>query len=351
MDEITLVGDRSETAARLRKELAGVVKIEFEPIAQALNGAPGHSMMLDIDLTNEAFLPVTKNWLGRRPKGSRLICVVDRASRLQYARACGLGATDILKRPVHSREVLEALWGNLASLNRKVNKSESLKSPIIAAATNALEEMFSAACYGEPIDPSEIASGGESLNSFIESQGLATWIDVVRKHHSATFQHCLLVTGLAVGFGHAIGVSRLDRQRLSLAGMLHDVGKARIPLSILEKPGSLDPEEFSVMKRHTELGLDALQTTPGLPQEMLDMVVHHHEYLDGSGYPHGLGSHEISDLVRMMTIVDIFGALIERRSYKPPFSGVEAYKILREMGPKLDQDLVRAFRPVADQTD
>ena len=69
---------------------------------------------------------------------------------------------DILKRPVHSREVLEALWGNLASLNRKVNESESLKSPIIAAATNALEEMFSAACYGEPIDPSEIASGGKA---------------------------------------------------------------------------------------------------------------------------------------------------------------------------------------------
>ena len=105
------------------------------------------------------------------------------------------------------------------------------------------------------------------------------------------------------------------------------------------------------MRRHTELGLDALQTTPGLPDEMLDMVVHHHEYLDGSGYPHGLGSHEISDLVRMITIVDIFGALIERRPYRPPLSSSEAYKILREMGPKLDQDLVRAFRPVADHAD
>ena len=351
MDEITLVGDHGETAARLRRELAGVVKIEFEPIAQALNSAPGRSMMLDIDLSDEALLPLTKNWLARRPKGSRLICAVDRASHLQYARACGLGATDIVKRPVHSRDVLAALWGNLAGLNRKENGSEILKTPAIAAATNALGEMFSAACSGGPIDPSEIASGGESLISFIESQGLATWIDVVRKHHSATFQHCLLVTGLAVGFGQAIGVSRLDRQRLSLAGMLHDVGKARIPLSILEKPGSLDDEELSIMRRHTELGLEALQTTPGLPDEMLDMVVHHHEYLDGSGYPHGLGSHEISDLVRMITIVDIFGALIEQRPYRPPLSSSEAYKILREMGPKLDQDLVRAFGPVADHAD
>jgi HD-GYP domain-containing protein (c-di-GMP phosphodiesterase class II) len=66
--------------------------------------------------------------------------------------------------------------------------------------------------------------------------------------------------------------------------------------------------------------------------------------LDGSGYPHGLMANEISDLVRIMTISDIFGALIERRSYKPPLSGDAAYQILTDMGPKLDVDLVRAFR-------
>jgi len=86
---------------------------------------------------------------------------------------------------------------------------------------------------------------------------------------------------------------------------------------------------------------------PGLPTDMLDMVVHHHEYLDGSGYPHGLHASEISDLVRMITIADVFGALIERRSYKPPMSGSAAYQTLVDMGPKLDQDLVRAFQPVA----
>jgi HD-GYP domain-containing protein (c-di-GMP phosphodiesterase class II) len=73
-------------------------------------------------------------------------------------------------------------------------------------------------------------------------------------------------------------------------------------------------------------------------------VVHHHELLDGSGYPHGLKGNEISDLVRIMTISDIFGALIERRSYKPPLSSEAAFQILVDMGPKLDMDLVRAFR-------
>jgi len=77
------------------------------------------------------------------------------------------------------------------------------------------------------------------------------------------------------------------------------------------------------------------------------MVVHHHEYLDGSGYPHGLAGGELSDLVRLVTIADVFGALIERRAYKAPLSSEAAYQVLEGMGSKLDTDLVREFRPFA----
>jgi HD-GYP domain-containing protein (c-di-GMP phosphodiesterase class II) len=132
--------------------------------------------------------------------------------------------------------------------------------------------------------------------------------------------------------------------------MLHDIGKAGIPLAILEKPGRLNESEMAVMRKHPQYGLDALGTASMLPPEMLDIVVHHHEFLDGSGYPHGLQGSEISDLVRMMTISDVFAALIERRSYKPLLSGDAAYQILLDMGPKLDRDLVRAFKFAATST-
>jgi HD-GYP domain-containing protein (c-di-GMP phosphodiesterase class II) len=104
---------------------------------------------------------------------------------------------------------------------------------------------------------------------------------------------------------------------------------------------------MAVMRRHPQLGVDSIGTDSGLAPEMIDMVLHHHEYLDGSGYPHGLQASEISDLVRILTISDVFGALLERRSYKPPLSNEAAYQILLDMGPKLDKDLVRAFKATA----
>ena len=137
------------------------------------------------------------------------------------------------------------------------------------------------------------------------------------------------------------------RDEQAVVGDGEEVGE---PYRVLAKnylASRLDDAEMAVMRKHPQYGLDALGTVSGLPSEMLDMVVHHHELLDGSGYPHGLMGNEISDLVRIMTISDIFAALIERRAYKPPLSCEAAYQILLDMGPKLDRDLVRAFKFVS----
>jgi HD-GYP domain-containing protein (c-di-GMP phosphodiesterase class II) len=97
------------------------------------------------------------------------------------------------------------------------------------------------------------------------------------------------------------------------------------------------------MQQHPRFGAASLQKAKDVDPEMIDVVLHHHEYLDGSGYPDGLTDESISDLVRMLTISDIFGALIERRSYKAPLPTDAAYDVLMKMGPKLDRDLVREF--------
>jgi len=181
----------------------------------------------------------------------------------------------------------------------------------------------------------------------VGQDGLSTWLDEVRRYHQGTFQHCLLVTGVAVAFGLDVGFSGGDVSRLGMAATLHDIGKARIPLSILDKPGRLDPEEEEIIRRHPAIGYDLLKGVRGINPEILDGVRHHHEYLDGSGYPDGLSGSQISDLVRLLTISDIFAALVESRPYKAPMPRPDAYQILCGMEGKLEGALLRAFRNVA----
>ena len=80
---------------------------------------------------------------------------------------------------------------------------------------------------------------------------------------------------------------------------------------------------------------------------MLDVILHHHEFLDGTGYPNGLSSNQISDIVRLTTIVDIYAALVENRAYRVPYTRLKAFTIMEGMGDKIDQQLLQAFRPVA----
>ena len=171
--------------------------------------------------------------------------------------------------------------------------------------------MFSAINHGQSIDISEAENITSHVITGIERDGLTAWLDNVRRYHEGTFQHCLLVTGIAVGFAIEIGFADLDVKRLGMAATLHDIGKAQIPLSILDKPGRLDPEEDAIMKRHPVIGHELLKDIPDISPEILDGVRHHHEYLDGSGYPDALTAKDISDLVRLLTISDIFAALIE----------------------------------------
>jgi HD-GYP domain-containing protein (c-di-GMP phosphodiesterase class II) len=157
----------------------------------------------------------------------------------------------------------------------------------------------------------------------------------------------LLVTGIAADFGLSLGLSQADNQRLYSAAMFHDIGKAKIPLAVLDKPGRLDARERALIETHPVAGYNVLKGNPAICPEILDAVRHHHEYLDGSGYPDALCAASISDLVRILTISDIFAALIERRSYRPTMPREQAYEIIRNMEGKLERPLVAAFRAVA----
>ena len=274
------------------------------------------------------------------------IFLLDRQSRLSTMQSYALGATAVLTPPLNRARLLAEVLDQTAGADKAPEQAEE-NVRIASVAAEYVASMFRAAMRGVSIDVKEAANIGNAIVDRVAMDGLSAWLDTVRDHHEGTYQHCLLVTGVAADFGLSLGLRPQDMERLSLAAMLHDIGKAEIPLTILDKPARLNDEERKLIEAHPVTGFETLKGNPEISDEVLDAVRHHHEYLDGSGYPDGLCGESISDLTRILTISDIFAALIERRSYKPTMSRKKAFEILKSMPDKLEMALVSAFRDVA----
>ena len=292
---------------------------------------------------NITALKAISNKLTRIPKR---IFLIDQRTRLATVQAYALGATAALINPV-SQEQLLAKLADREAPSIVQPEAQSPGQEAASAGAASIASMFSAVLSGSAIDVTGAKDAGNKIAESIAENGLSEWLTTVRRHHEGTYQHCLLVTGVAVDFGLSLGVSKIDVERLYSAAMFHDIGKAKIPLAVLDKPGRLDEKERALIETHPAAGYDVLNGTAGISPEILDAIRHHHEYLDGSGYPDGLCAGSISDIVRILTISDIFAALIERRTYKPDMPREMAYEILLDMKNKLEMPLVHAFREVA----
>ena len=305
------------------------------------------AMIVAVDLRNADNIAALKEILATFNNTPRKIFVIDQKVRLFAAQAYALGATHVLFHPVYQPSLLAALNGPGKAKVLSDDDDQGGARGAASEGTASLASMFSVVSRGHQVDAAAAKHAAGRISDTIAEDGFSHWLETVRRHHEGTYQHCLLVTGTAVAFGLNLGLAKADMERLYSAAMFHDVGKAKIPLAILDKPGRLDDRERAVIETHPAAGYDALKGTRGISSEILDAVRHHHEYLDGSGYPDALCAADISDVVRILTIADIFAALIEDRRYKAPLSRAEAYEVLCGMRGKLEGPLVGAFKEVA----
>ncbi len=156
-----------------------------------------------------------------------------------------------------------------------------------------------------------------------------------RGHLDRVADHCVVIA-------RKLGLDAQDIQTLRDAARLHDLGKIGIPDEVLQKKGSLTDQEWALMRKHPEIGESIIKPIRSL-NHLCDIVRHHHEKLDGSGYPDGLKAGDISPLVRITTIADIFDALTSERPYRDRMDPAQACDELRKMGGKIDQDIVEAL--------
>lgn len=304
----------------------------------------GGMLVVDVDLTVTANIKPLRVALAARRRGCFQVFGVDTGRRLEVVYANILGASELVRRPFQRAE-LEARIAAFRAVGVRAVE-EGVAESSIGSAASAIGGMFAALTSGQPIELRSVAEASDEVADAIASVGFPAWVDAVRQHHEGTFQHCLIVTGLASAFGHATGMSRRDVGTLTRAGLLHDIGKAAVPVAILDKLGKLTPQEVEVIRTHPGRGHTHLTGQPGIDSDVLAAVRGHHEYLDGSGYPDGIAGGSIGDITRILTICDVFGALVERRSYKVPSTTEQALAVLEEMvaAGKLEGPLVRAFQ-------
>lgn len=303
---------------------------------------PDEAVVVDVDLRSTQNILAVRASLRDPDGGGKRIFLIDDTTHLSRSQAYALGASRVLYGPVDQAALLEVVYETIGP------SPESEVATTALEVANALGRMFVEATHGAIVDIGDVKEAGSRMADAISAHGLAEWMDTVRRHHEGTYQHLLLVAGVAVDFGVSLGVRRrADLERLYTSALLHDIGKAVLPVTVLDKPGPLDSSERGLVESHSIVGCDLLKNNTQISDEVFDAIRHHHEFLDGSGYPDRLSGESISDLVRVLTISDIFSALIEHRGYKQPISREAAYDVLRGMRGKLEHALLVAFRDVA----
>ena len=306
-------------------------------------------VVVDVDLRDMQSVDLLKHALDRVPEIRARTFLVDEgvSERLLRVQANALGAT----RHVARRIALNLLQREMSAV-RPVRSAREVARLVadpggesILQADETLGALFDGILTGDTISLQGVASAAAGVLASVSDIGADRWLATVREHHEGTFQHCLLVTGVAAGFARSAQLAAPQAGALMNAALLHDIGKAVIPKSILDKPGKLTPEEFEAIKRHPVSGYEYLRKHGGVSPAIMDAVRHHHEALDGSGYPDGIKGAQISPLTRILTVCDVFAALVETRPYKATRTPREAVEVLIDMTltSKVDYAPVRAL--------
>lgn len=170
-------------------------------------------------------------------------------------------------------------------------------------------------------------------------------VDMVKIKSEHTYRHCVNVGIISAIIGSWLGYSDDEIRNLMLAGLLHDTGKAIIPLEILNKPSKLNNEEMRTMRSHSALSYKFLSDFNSFPESIKVGALQHHERLDGSGYPIGLEAEDIHEFAKIIAIADTYDAITSDRVYRPRKAPIDALKIIQDeiCNGKLDPRIGRNF--------
>ncbi|HEX5358123.1 MAG TPA: HD-GYP domain-containing protein [Aquabacterium sp.] len=219
-------------------------------------------------------------------------------------------------------------------------------SRIVEQSRGAMKSMFNDARLGKAVDTEHCLPLVDDITQSVSrNPGAIVSLARLKTSDDYTYMHSVAVCALMVSLAKHLHLNEADTREAGLAGLVHDLGKALMPLEVLNKPGALTPAEFAIMKGHPEAGHRMLVEGNGVGPIPLDVCLHHHEKVNGKGYPHGLKGDEISLFSKMGAVCDVYDAITSNRPYKAGWDPAESIQKMAQWAKDghFDERIFQAF--------
>ncbi len=184
---------------------------------------------------------------------------------------------------------------------------------------------------------------GELLNAIESNDAIAIDIGELKTSDEYTFKHSVDVATISMILAKQQGLSPAQIHSIGVCGLLHDIGKTKVPLEVLNKPGRLNDDEFAIMRQHSVFGYQMVKDRPEFGPEIPFAVLQHHEKINGAGYPMGVTGEKITPYAKILSVADIYDALVTERPYKAAFSQRDAVEMIMSMTNELDMTAMKSF--------
>jgi len=256
------------------------------------------------------------------------------------------------RRPPATRE---APVGHLSAGERRYPRQIPLERELKSAravrqrARSFIDTVFEDVRSGRRPDLTEVRQVVSGMvESIVRNPDAQMCLAQLKHRDEYTAQHSVNVCVLTVAFGRHLGVALPELNLLGMGALLHDIGKLRTPLEILNKPARLTADEFAVMREHPVHGRNILEAIPGMPAEVVDVAFAHHERLHGHGYPRGLVGNELSSWSKIVAIVDVYDAITSDRAYHDGLPATQALTKMyawreRDFDPELMEQFIQCI--------
>ncbi|NJC33003.1 putative nucleotidyltransferase with HDIG domain [Sphingomonas jejuensis] len=208
----------------------------------------------------------------------------------------------------------------------------------------AVTRMFKEARLGKAVRPADVGPVVEQIAEQVFNDASALIrVTRLKRKNEYTYMHSVAVCALMINLGRKLRLPEETIREIGMAGLLHDIGKMSVPDAVLMKPGALSDQEFAVMRDHPVLGHDLLKADSEMSAIALDVCLHHHERVDGNGYPFGLTAEQLSIHARMGAVCDVYDAVTSNRCYKSAWTPGDALNRMKDWDGHFDPGVLDAF--------